>query len=181
MNKKYTPKELLIYWLEEIVIGLNLCPFAKVPYVNGQVRIIENETILESDQLSFFLDELELLQQTPKTELSTTIIAYTKNKDDFSNFNDFVGLCEDMLIESGLEEHFQLVIFHPEFCLEDKSLEDLTNYVGRAPFPIIHILRNAEIEMALAGNMDLISIPERNEEALLDLSELEVKKLFFYL
>ena len=130
MNKKYTPKELLIYWLEEIVIGLNLCPFAKVPYINGLVRIIENETILESDQLSFFLDELELIQQTPKVELSTTIIAYTKNKDDFSNFNDFVGLCEDMLLESGLEEHFQLVIFHPEFCLEDKNPEDLM-WAGR--------------------------------------------------
>ena len=53
--------------------------------------------------------------------------------------------------------------------------------MGRAPFPIIHILRNSEIEMALLGNKDLISIPERNEEKLSNLSELEVEKLFFYL
>ncbi|NLB15114.1 MAG: DUF1415 domain-containing protein, partial [Gammaproteobacteria bacterium] len=27
-------------WLERAVIGLNLCPFARAPYLRGQVRIV---------------------------------------------------------------------------------------------------------------------------------------------
>ena len=181
MDKIMSPRELTIYWLEKVVIGLDLCPFAKRPYENGLVRLIENESMLESDQLSFFLDELEHLQQTPSAELSTTIIFFSNDKNDFSNFNDFVGLCEDMLIESGLEEHFQLIVFHPEFLFEDKDPFHRSHLVGRSPFPIIHILRNAEIEMALASYTDLIAISARNEEKLIALSDSEVKKLFFYL
>lgn len=174
-------KNVNTYWLEEIVIGLNLCPFAKVPYQNGLVRLIENESVEESDQLSFFLDELDHLQQTPAAQLSTTLIAFIKDETDFSDFNDFVGLCEEVMVESGLEEHFQLVAFHPKFMLEGLSEEDRSNWVGRSPYPTIHLLRNAEIEMALAGYSDIIGIPARNEGRLSSLSEAELKKLFYYL
>jgi hypothetical protein len=181
MDKKLSPHELSIYWLEEVVIGLNLCPFAKTPYHNGLVRLIENESTLESDQLSFFLDELENLQQRPVTELSTTLIVFVNDDNDFADFNDFVGLCEDMLIESGLEEHFQLVAFHPQFLLADIDPLHRSHWVGRSPYPTIHILRNAEIEMALAGYTDLIGIPARNEGKLLSLSEEEFDNIFYYL
>lgn len=176
---------LLVYWLEEVVIGLNLCPFAKTPYQNGLVRLVENESTTESDQLSIFLDELEHLQQTPGAQLSTTLIAFVNDQSDFTDFNDFVGLCEDVMIESGLEEHFQLVAFHPEFILEGLESPDhpkyRSNWVGRSPYPTIHLLRNADIEMALASYSDIIGIPARNEGKLQALSDQELKKIFHYL
>ncbi len=181
MNSKLSSRELSLYWLEEVVIGLELCPFAKNPYQNGLVRLIENESTLESDQLSFFLDELEHLQQTPNRELSTTLIVFVNDKNDFEDFNDFVGLCEDMMIESGLEEHFQLVVFHPEFVFEGKDSNHRANWIGRSPYPTVHILRNAEIEMALSGNTDLVSISDRNEEKLSKLSDQDFEKIFNYL
>ena len=180
-DKQLSSKELSTYWLLEIVIGLNLCPFARTPYQNGRVRLIENESTLESDQLSFFLDELELLQQTPSSELSTTLITFIKDENNFLDFNDFVGLCEDMLSESGLEEHFQLVIFHPQFVFEDKDPMDQSQAVGRSPFPTIHILRNAEIEMALESYSDIIGISARNAETIKNLSKAEFERIFFYL
>ena len=180
-DKTLSSKELSTYWLEEIVIGLNLCPFARTPYQNGQVRLIENESTLESDQLSFFLDELELLQQTQSSELSTTIITFVKDENDFFDFNDFVGLCEDMIIESGLEEHFQLVIFHPQFTFEDKDPMDQSHAVGRSPFPTIHILRNAEIEIALESYSDIIGISSRNVATINNLSKADFERIFFYL
>jgi hypothetical protein len=181
MDKKLSPLQISKYWLEEVVIGLNLCPFARNPYQNGLVRLIENESVLESDQLSFFLDELEHLQQTPAASLSTTLIVFSNDTNHFDDFNDFVGLCEDMLIESGLEEHFQLVAFHPQFVFEDKDILHRSNWVGRSPFPTIHILRNSEIEIALASYTDLIGISARNEGNLLSLSEQEFNKIFYYL
>jgi hypothetical protein len=181
MEKKLTSRELSIYWLEKIVIGLELCPFAKHPYQNGLIRLIEHESILESDQLSFFLDELELLQQTPKTELSTTLISFINDKNDFDGFNDFVGLCEDVLVDLGGEEHFQLAVFHPEFVFKDKDPLHRYNWVGRSPFPTVHILRNSEIELALTSYVDIDSISERNEEKLMKLSDLEFDNIFYYL
>jgi hypothetical protein len=180
MNKNLTAIERSTYWLEEIVIGLDLCPFARIPYKNGLVRLIENESILESDQLSFFLDELELLQKSPASIISTTLIVYSKDKNDFDNFNDFVGLCEDMLIESALEEHFQLIAFHPEFQFEGKDINDRSNWVGRAPYSTIHILRNSEIELALESSIDMKEISIRNEERISKMSDEEFNLKFNY-
>lgn len=181
MDNQMTTRELSLYWLEKVVIGLELCPFAKKPYQNGLIRLIENKSIKESDQLSFFLDELEHLQQTPHTELSTTLIVFVNDKNDFDCFNDFVGLCEDTLHDSGGEEHFQLAVFHPQFVFEDKDPLDLANWVGRSPYPTIHILRNAEIETALLNYPDVIGISARNEEKILSLSSQEFEKIFHYL
>lgn len=180
MDKNLTPHELTLYWLEEIVIGLDLCPFARHPHKMGLVRIIECESTNESDQLSFFLDELDHLQQTSSSKLSTTLISYINDQSDFSDFNDFVGLCEETLIEAGLVEHFQLLVFHPQFLLADEDPLHRSHWVGRSPYPTIHLLRNAEIEIALESYADLIGIPARNEQRLLNLKQLDFDKLFYY-
>ena len=169
------------YWLKEIVIGLDLCPFAKTPYSKGLIRLIESEFTSEREQLSFFLNELDHLQQKSVLELSTTLIIFNKCKNDFLSFNDFVGLCEEMLVEAGLEEHFQLVAFHPEYLLEGRDVNDRANWIGRSPFPTIHILRNSEIESAQESYADVLGIPARNESKLYSLTEEELKKLFYYL
>lgn len=181
MNTKLSTRELSLYWLEKIVIGLELCPFARKPYESGLVRLIETESIAESDQLLFFLDELEHLQQTPSSDLSTTLITFVKDENDFEDFNDFVGLCEDVMLESGLEEHFQLIAFHPGFIFEGKNSDHRANWIGRSPFPTLHIIRNAEIELALTAHSDLVSISDRNEEKLAKLSAQDFDKIFYYL
>lgn len=169
------------YWLKEIIIGLDLCPFAKTPFNKGLIRLIDCEHIIESEQISFFLDELDHLQKKTISELSTTLIVFSKDKNDFFEFNDFVGLCEEVLKAAKLEEHFQLVVFHPEFQLEGKDSNERVNWIGRSPYPTIHILRNAEIESAQENHPDVLGIPARNESKLFSLSGEELKKLFYYL
>lgn len=60
-------------WLEEAVIGLNLCPFAKSVYVKDQVRLV----VSRARHIDGFLDdldrELELLKTVPADEVDTTI------------------------------------------------------------------------------------------------------------
>jgi hypothetical protein len=43
-------------WLEQAVIGLNLCPFATSVYVNSQVRVV----VSTAKHLDAFLDELDV-------------------------------------------------------------------------------------------------------------------------
>lgn len=181
MDPIHSSRKLSLYWLEEIIIGLDLCPFARVPYQNGLVRIIENKSTEINDQLSFFVDELELLQQTSSAKIATTLIVFNEDKSHFLDFNDLVGACEEILTESGLAEHFQLALFHPGFYFENTDPENQSNWVGRSPFPTIHILRNADIENALLNHPDLSSIPTRNEKMLLGLSKEQLDLKFYYL
>lgn len=180
ITTKQAPRDLIVYWLEEIIIGLELCPFAKIPYKNGLVRIKECEAETQIEQVEAFLDELEHLQQTPSSKLSTTILVYTKNTENFLDFSDFVGLCEELLEEAGLLEHFQLVVFHPGFYFEGANPDEIANYVNRSPFPTIHLLRNAEIEMAKARS-DGMDVSEKNRVMLNALDKSKVEKLFYYL
>ena len=169
------------YWLENIVLGLDLCPFARIPYQNGQIRISVCEDDAEVEQLGHFLEELDLLHQADPKDISTTIIAYPKGDPDFNEFNDFVGDLESMLEEAQLADSYQLVAFHPKFVFIDTEFEHLGNYVNRSPFPIIHILRSEEIARALKNPKDGEVISFNNDKKLHSISRAALDQLFYYL
>lgn len=169
------------YWLENIVLGLDLCPFARIPYEKGQIRVVECEDLDEDDQMGFFLEELDLLNQTDPADISTTIIAYPLGSSDFNIFNDFVGDLEAMLEEAELGDVFQLVAFHPGFVFVDTDFDHLGNYVNRSPFPILHILRSEEIFRALKNPKDGEIISFNNDKKLHEISRETLDQLFYYL
>lgn len=169
------------YWLENIVLGLDLCPFARIPYQKGQIRVVECEDLDEDEQMSFFLEELDLLNQTDPQDISTTIIAYPFGSADFRIFNDFVGDLEAMLEEAELGDIFQLVTFHPEFVFVDTDFDHLGNYVNRSPVPILHILRSEEIARALKNPKDGEIISFNNDKKLHEISSETLDQLFYYL
>ena len=169
------------YWLENIVLGLDLCPFARIPYQKGQIRISACGDTTEDEQLGHFLEEIDLLHQADPKDISTTLIAYPHGSPDFYEFNDFVGDLESMLEEAQLDDTFQLVAFHPRFVFVDTPFEHLGNYVNRSPFPIIHMLRSQEIARALTNPKDGEIISFNNDKKLHDLSSATLDQLFYYL
>ena len=46
-------------WVDRMVIGLNLCPFAKAPQVKGRIRYVHCEVTTPEDLLSSLGDELQ--------------------------------------------------------------------------------------------------------------------------
>lgn len=169
------------YWLEKIVIGLDLCPFARIPYELGLVRTVECLEDGEEEMLASFLEELERLNDTDARELSTTLIVYPNGPVSFLNFNDFVMDLEGMLEEADLSEVFQLVAFHPQFVFDDTDFEEVGNLVNRAPFPILQIIRAEEIMNAMKNPKDGEAISMRNDKKLNALSTEARDSLFFYL
>lgn len=169
------------YWLENIVIGLDLCPFAKIPWEKGLVRTSLCEESSEESQLAFFLSELEYLHENSSEIVSTTLIVYPHADEDFLIFNDFVGVLENLLEESQLNEIFQLVAFHPRFIFLESSFGDIENLVNRSPYPILHILRSADLERARLMGFSGGEISYRNEAKLKALSIEDRKSLFYYL
>lgn len=179
MNKALT---LTNYWLKDIVVELNLCPFAKSPFERGLVRVSESMGSNEEDIFNDFFNELEYLNEADSNKISTTLLFFSKLEKNFFEFNDFVGELEEMLEKENLSSIFQLIVFHPEFVFVDTEFNARGNYVNRSPFPTIHIVRSAEMEMAIKESLQNgEKISFMNDQKLSQLSEDEFNKLFHYL
>ena len=85
---------------------------------------------------------------------------------DFLDFNDFMQLAEAAVEEHELEGIIQIASFHPQFQCEGTEPDDMGNFTNRAPFPILHLLREASIERAVAAFPEAETIYERNIETL---------------
>lgn len=150
-------------WIEKAVIGLNLCPFARAVYVKNQVRIV----VSRARHLDAFLDqldaELDLLNATPPEQIDTTLLVHPTLFPDFLQFNDFLGLVDDVVTEHGLDGVIQVASFHPRFQFEGTEPDDISNATNRAPYPVLHLLREDSIERAVASDAgDADAIVERN-------------------
>lgn len=149
-------------WLEKAVIGLNLCPFAKAVYVKNQVRIMVS-TAPHLDGLLEDLDrELVYLAEADPAECETTLLIHPGLLADFNDFNDFMQVAEAAVNEHDLEGIIQIASFHPQFQFADTELMDLGNYTNRAPYPTLHLLREASISKAIEVYPNTEMIYQRN-------------------
>jgi uncharacterized protein len=154
------------HWLEKAVIGLNLCPFAKAVYVKNQVRLVVSQARHADDLLEELDRELDLLVATPAEQIDTTLLIHPTLFDDFLDFNDFLEVAEGVLDEHGLEGEIQLASFHPQFQFDGSEPDDIGNYSNRAPFSILHLLREESVERAVAAYPKAEMIFEKNVETL---------------
>jgi hypothetical protein len=137
------------HWLEKAVIGLNLCPFAKAVYVKNQVRLVVSHARHADDLLEELDRELELLKVTPVEEVDTTLLIHPTLFEDFLDFNDFLEYAEGVVEEHGLEGVVQLASFHPKFQFDGTEPDDIGNYTNRAPFAILHLIREESVDRAV--------------------------------
>ena len=149
-------------WLEKAVIGLNLCPFAKAVYVKNQVRLVVSHARHADDLLEELDRELDLLVATPAGEIDTTLLIHATMFDDFLDFNDFLEVAEGVVDEHGLEGVVQLASFHPKFQFDGTEPDDISNYTNRAPFAMLHLLREDSVVKAVEAFPDADAIFERN-------------------
>ena len=153
-------------WLEKAVIGLNLCPFAKAVYVKNQVRIVVSSAKHLDGLLEDLDRELDFLAAASPDEVDTTLLIHPTLLPDFLDFNDFLQLVEAAVEEHELEGVIQVASFHPQFQFEGTEPDDMGNFTNRAPFPTLHLLREASITRAVAAFPEAETIFERNIETL---------------
>jgi hypothetical protein len=153
-------------WLEKAVIGLNLCPFAKAVYVKNQVRLVVSKARHADDLLEELDRELDLLVATPAEEIDTTLLIHATLFKDFLDFNDFLAVADGVVEEHGLEGVVQLASFHPLFQFDGTEPDDISNYTNRAPFAMLHLLREASVEKAVEAFPEAEAIFEENIKTL---------------
>lgn len=156
------PIALTRRWLEKAVIGLNLCPFAKAVYVKDQVRFVLSDASTPEALLEQLVEELVHLRDTPAEETDTTLLIHPEVLTDFLDYNDFLENADAAVEALDLGGIIQVASFHPDYQFDGTHPDDASNYTNRAPFPILHLLREDSVERAVAAFPDPDVIVERN-------------------
>ena len=168
-------------WLDEVVIGLELCPFAAKPRREKRVRIAVSHATDEEALLNDLQAELERLSDTPAAELETTLLAIPNMLEDFADYNDFLDAVDLWVEQFGWEGELQVASFHPQYQFADTEADDPGNLTNRSPWPLLHIIREESLEKAIEHYPDVDRIPERNIARMQALTAEERAKLFPHL
>lgn len=153
-------------WVERAVIGLNLCPFAKAVHSKGLVRYVCSRARDSAALRDALRDELALLAATPAEQIDTTLLVHPWVLADFGDYNDFLDVADALLRELGLDGVLQVASFHPDYRFAGAAPDDPTNATNRAPFPTLHLLREASIDRAVAAFPAPEAIFEANMDTL---------------
>lgn len=149
-------------WIQDIIVKYSICPFAKREMERNTIRYQECDAESAAEVLEQVVLECMVLDRHPETE--TTIIILTKGFADFHEYLQLVETAEDLIVEYDYDGIYQIASFHPNYCFAGEPMDDPANFTNRAPYPLLHILRESSVEKALKHYQEPESIPERNIE-----------------
>jgi hypothetical protein len=153
-------------WVERVVIGLKLCPFAPAPALKGLIRYATSEVETPEALLEDLATELQHLVASPPEEVETTLLVHPQVLQDFHDFNDFLEIADEALRIWGLEGEIQIASFHPQYQFAGTDPDDIGNATNRSPYPMLHLLREQSIARAVDAFGDTRSISAANLETL---------------
>jgi len=167
-----TEKQIIAYtsaWVEHVVIGLNLCPFAKPVHAKGQIDYFlshaRDETTLVAD-LRLAMERL--IASTPDS-MDTCLLIHPWVLSDFFDYNNFLDIADAILDELELIGVLQIASFHPHYQFAGTTEDDVTNCTNRSPFPMLHLLREESLDKATAAVPDANVIVDSNLDTMISL------------
>ncbi len=162
-------------WVETLIVGMNLCPFAKREMVNNRIRFATTTAITKEQLLMALQAELNLLNTDSSVE--TTLLIHSGVLQDFYDYNQFLNYADSLLVEMELEGIFQIASFHPDYQFDGTKPDDVENYTNRSPYPMLHLIREASLERVIANYPDVDQIPQRNIELMNELGQDKLQAL----
>jgi hypothetical protein len=151
-----------VHWLEQAVIGLNLCPFAKAVHVKGQIRYVVSDADTPEALLEKLMEELQYLADTDPALVDTTLLIHPGVLADFEDYNEFLDVADAALEDLGLDGELQVASFHPDYQFAETHKNDIENYTNRSPYPTLHLLREDSVERAVEAFPEASEIFEKN-------------------
>jgi hypothetical protein len=149
-------------WIEKAVIGLDLCPFAGAVHLQGRIRYVVSPAASPEELLPDLRGELRTLAAADPAETETTLLIHPEALADFLDYNDFLGVADEAVARLGLRGVLQIASFHPRYRFAGTGPDDIENYTNRSPYPMLHLLREASVERAVAAFPEAAGIYEKN-------------------
>jgi hypothetical protein len=173
------PTEIIIKqteaWLTTFIIKYNICPFARREHERGSIYY----SVVESTSTGQCLKTIftECLRLDAEAEIETTLIIYPNNFKQFDDYLDFLAMAESLLIKQNYEGIYQLASFHPHYCFEGENPTDPANYTNRSPYPMLHLIRESNLERALLSFSNPEKIPATNIQLLREMGLKKIKAI----
>lgn len=161
-------------WVKDIVIDLNLCPFAAHPFQQNSIDyqvVFGDSTEQHLQQLA---DNFHTLDTQPNIETSLLIYA-----DAYSTFDDYLNWLDyanHLLEDLNYIGQYQLASFHPDYRFAGSSKDDASDFTNRSPFPMLHLLREKSLEDSIKNHPDIEQVPKDNIKKLQQIGFTEMQK-----
>ncbi|CAE7671464.1 unnamed protein product [Symbiodinium sp. CCMP2456] len=164
-------------WLDKIVIGEKLCPFAS-SVQGSKLRLVASRAQDAEAVIAEVSSEAALLVghaariTGPRPE--TTLLVLDASLSCAAQWQDLVRLSwrlqAEAVCQQGFQDLLQIVLFHPlaMHSIYSEGFPDAADFTIRAPFPTIHLLREADVMKAVQTYPDTGEIPVRNKAKLRD-------------
>ncbi len=153
-------------WIADVVIGLNLCPFARRVFDGDLIRYVVTDAADTTALTVALTEQLRALAAVPGEEAETAFLIHPHALADFLDYNDFVVECDNLLADLELEGVIQIASFHPHYQFGGTRPDDIENYTNRSPFPMLHLLREDSVTKVNDDPERMMDIPQRNIETL---------------
>ncbi len=173
-----TETDLVRRWVEQAVIGLGLCPFARNHWDAGRVRLATTAAASQEALLEALRIEVVFLEQADPILIETTLLIVTKFLRDFGDYNQFLSTVDDFGAAHGWTGRFQVASFHPDYQFAGTDAGDLQNLTNRSPYPLLHVLRESTVTEAIQEHPNPAQIPIINVKMLRGLSDERRQAIF---
>lgn len=167
--------EQTLNWVRSFIIEYSICPFAKAVVNKGTLRTVVSEQKKQALALEDLMTEIHYLEEHPAVD--TTLLVFPHAFKDFFNYLDFIDNAEQLMHDLEYEGIYQLASFHPDYYFADTEPDDVSNYTNRSPYPMIHLLREEQLDKAIAAYGDTSTIPEKNIKTMRELGVDKIKKI----
>ncbi|MDT8282675.1 MAG: DUF1415 domain-containing protein [Gammaproteobacteria bacterium] len=165
-------------WVNEIVIGLNLCPFAARPFNDNTIDYIVARTDNKKPEIEQHLHQLaDCFNRLDETaSIATSLLIFPETYKQFDDYLELVHLANLLLEDLNYSGIYQLASFHPAYLFDDTTEDDASNFTNRSPYPMLHIIREIDLEKAIANYPGIEQVPENNIKKLRMIGYTEMQK-----
>ena len=160
-------------WVENIVIGLDLCPFASQPFQNNTIEYVVhpgNSTEQHLHQLAESFTRLDA-----SADIETSLLIYPDAYQAFDDYLDLLDIVNHLLEDLDYAGTYQIASFHPYYRFEGSAEDDASNFSNRSPYPMLHLIRESGLEKAIANYPDIEQVPENNIKKLREIGYHEMQ------
>jgi len=165
-------------WLEKIVIGLNLCPFAAQPFQNDAIEYTVNTGDSIEQHLQQLADCFARLDDKldDSTDIETSLLIYPEAYQKFDDYLELLDFANHLLDDLNYTGTYQIASFHPDYRFAGSTENDASNFSNRSPYPMLHIIRESGLEKAIANYPHVEQIPENNIRKLREIGYQEMQE-----
>ncbi|KAJ8900904.1 hypothetical protein NDN08_000203 [Rhodosorus marinus] len=165
-------------WAQNVVVELNLCPFAQPVVRDDKVRYFVSHGKDPVEVMNEVIREAEYLCERECEEVATTVVGIPDCMGRFDEFHQFATALEEMFEgDPRFQDSVLPAWFHPLAQWDGTDDDDPVNYDKRAPYPVINLLRAEEVD-AVVNSGATQGILDHNSTVLIEKGIHRLRELY---